>query len=153
MLAGLAVSRAEPNRERLAPALRAGANLLLSLLDPRVGSAGAGSVACVPRRPLVMWSLNEEVDLTLFRVHVIQSVEGADRAGVCGCPGAFAGTGKSNARSSRRARYLASKSGASTQTRDNGCADRSRERLAHYVPPCLDAPVASAAKEQPNLAD
>jgi hypothetical protein len=100
-----------------------------------------------------MWSLNEEVDLTLFRVHVIQSVEGADRAGVCGCPGAFAGTGKSNARSSRRARYLASKSGASTQTRDNGCADRSRERLAHYVPPCLDAPVASAAKEQPNLAD
>jgi hypothetical protein len=155
MLAGLAlaVSRAEPNRERLAPALRAGANLLLSLLDPRVGSACAGSLACVPRRPLVMRSLNEEVDLTLFRVHVIQSVEGADRAGVCGCPGAFAGTGKSNARSSRRARYLASKSGASTQTRDNGCADRSRERLPHYVPPCLDAPVASAAKEQPNLAD
>jgi hypothetical protein len=63
-----------------------------------------------------MRSLNEEVDLTLVRVHVIQSVEGADRAGVCGCPGAFAGTGKSNARSARRARYLASKSGASTQT-------------------------------------
>jgi hypothetical protein len=101
-----------------------------------------------------MRSLNEEVDLTLVRVHVIQSVEGADRAGVFGCPGAFAGTGKSNARSPRRARYLASESGASTQPRDNGCADRSRERLAHYVPPLvLDAPVASAAKEEPNLTD
>jgi hypothetical protein len=100
-----------------------------------------------------MRSLNDELDLTLGRVHVIQSVEGADRAGVCGCPGAFAGTGKSTARGPWRARHLACESGASTQARDNRCADRSRERLALSASPCLDAPVASAAKEEPNLAD
>jgi hypothetical protein len=87
-----------------------------------------------------MRSLNEELDLTLVRVHVVQSVEGADRAGVCGCPGAFAGTGKSNARSPWRARHLACESGASTQARDNRCTDRSRERLAHYLPPHVWTP-------------
>jgi hypothetical protein len=74
-----------------------------------------------------MGSLNEAVDWTLARVHVIQSVVGADRVGVCGCPGLFARTGKSNARSARRALYLTSESGTDTPNREDGCTKRSRE--------------------------
>jgi hypothetical protein len=84
-----------------------------------------------------MRSLNDAVDLTLVRVHVIQSVVGADRVGVCGCPGAFSRTGISNARIARRALYLTSESAASTQTRDKGCTNRSRKLVAHSVPPLV----------------
>src|SRR5712691_2598621 len=97
----------------------------------RDGSARAGSVAGFPRGPLVMGSLNDEVDLTLVRVHVIQSVVGTDRVGVCGCPGAVARTGISNAWSAWRALYLTSESGTSTQTPNDDCADRSRKLLPH----------------------
>ena len=42
-----------------------------SVFPPAVGSARAGSVARFPRFPLIMRSLNEAVDRTLLRVHVI----------------------------------------------------------------------------------
>jgi hypothetical protein len=82
-----------------------------------------------------MGSLNEAVDLTLVRVHVIQPVVGADRVGVFGCPGPISRTGTRNARSARRALYLTSESGTSTQTPcKDGCADRNRELLPHFLP-------------------
>ena len=64
-----------------------------------------------------MGRLNDAVDRTLGRIHVIQSVVGADRVGVCRCPGAVARTGKSNARSARSALYLTSGSDTCTISR------------------------------------
>jgi hypothetical protein len=54
---------------------------------------------------------------------------------------------KLKAWSARRALHLTSESAASTQTCDNGCADRSRERLAHYVPPLVGRPDGVGRKE------
>src|SRR5215216_4456599 len=90
------------------PGRRRRGQLMPLLRVPRVGPARAGSVARVPRRPLVMGSLNDELDLALGRVHVVQPVEGADRVGVRGCPGADPRTGERYARSARRASHLAS---------------------------------------------
>jgi hypothetical protein len=81
-----------------------------------------------------MGSLDDAVDLTLVRVHVIQPVVGADRLGVFGCPSAISRTGISNARSARRALYLTSKSATGTQTSNDDCADRNRELLPHFLP-------------------
>ena len=102
------------------------------------------SVAPLPRRPLGVGSLTMTAIGPCAGLHVIQSVVGANRVGVCRCPSALPRTGKRNARSARRALHLTSESGASTQTRNNNNADRARELLAHRVPPCrFDAPVAS----------
>ena len=88
-----------------------------------------------------MGRLNDAVDRTLGRIHVIQSVVGADRVGVCRCPGAVARTRERNARSARTALYLTSKSRASTQGQDEGgyrdrnsesCDESARHR---QVPP------------------
>ena len=84
-----------------------------------------------------MGRLNEAVDRALLRIHVVQSVVGADRVGVCGCSGAVARTGKSNARSARRPLYLTSESGTCTCNRNGDCARRSREEglRAHVLSP------------------
>jgi len=117
--------------DEVGPDAGAGANLMPLLRSRRVlrvGSTRAGSVARIPRRPLVMGRLNDAVDRTLLRIHVIQSVVGADRVGVCRCPGAVARTGKSNARSARRTLYLTSESHTGTQAQDEGgYRDRSSE--------------------------
>lgn len=74
-----------------------------------------------------MGRLNDVVDRALKRVHVIQSVEGADRVGVCECPGLFSRTGARNTRSARRTLYFTSESRAGAQACEGNCADRSRE--------------------------
>jgi hypothetical protein len=81
-----------------------------------------------------MWGLNEAGDWTLGRIHVVEPVVGADRLGMCRGPGAVARTGKSNAWSARRALYLTSESGTSTQSCDDGCADCNCELVAHFSP-------------------
>ena len=48
-----------------------------------------------------MLILDDELDLTLVRVHVIEPVGIADRVGVCYRPGRFPGTGKRNVRRAR----------------------------------------------------
>jgi hypothetical protein len=107
----------------------------------RVRSARAGSVARIAGKPLRMRSLNDAVDGALFRIHVIQSVTGADRLGVCGRTCALSRTRKRDAGSARSSLYLAGESGArATQTSDSGYADRSREHLPHPGPCCVDAP-------------
>ncbi len=124
---------------KVGPDPGAGANLMPLLRTRRVlrvGSARAGSVARLPRRPLVMGSLKEAFDLTLGRVHVIQSVVGADRVGVFGCPGAVTRTGKRITWSAWRALYLTSEGGTCTCTRKGDCARRSRKEglRVHVLP-------------------
>jgi hypothetical protein len=130
---GLVESGLAPIRERVT-----GANLVpLLRLVLRVGPARAGSVARIARRPLGMGRLNDAADRTLVRVHVIQSVVGTDRLGVCGRPGAVARTGKRNVRSARGALYLTSESRACTYTGNGDRAHRSsKEGLrAHVLSP------------------
>jgi hypothetical protein len=78
-----------------------------------------------------MRSLNDAVDWTLVRAHVIQSVVRVDRVGVRRCPSAVSRARKSNARNAWRTLYLAGQSSADAQTCDGDCADRNREFLTH----------------------
>jgi hypothetical protein len=125
-----ASERLSPDHRQVSPGRCAGAYLMLlsrSRWVLRVGSARAGSMARLTRRPLGVGSLNDVVDRPLGRVHVVQPVVGADRLGVCGCPGANPRTRKRNARRARRASHLASESGAGTSTYKDDCEKRSRE--------------------------
>jgi hypothetical protein len=114
-------------------------------LEPGVASLPAGRFARCPRArrasarlartPLGMGSLRLLLRWTLDKV--IQSVEGTNRLGVCRCPGDLR---RRIVYAARRAAYLTSKSATSTQTRDNGCTDRSSRLLAHSVSPLLIKP-------------
>jgi hypothetical protein len=86
--------------------------------------------------------LNDVVDRALERVHVIQSVEGADRVGVCKCSCLFSRTGARNTGSARGTLYFTSESRAGAQTCEGDCADRSHNIdffrsmiLSPFVPP------------------
>jgi hypothetical protein len=92
-----------------------------------VRSACASPVARFSRSPLGVWRLNDVVDRALERVHVVQSVEGADRVGVCKCPGLFSRAGARNTRSPRGTLYFTSESRAGAETCKRDCADRSHE--------------------------
>jgi hypothetical protein len=100
--------------------------LLARSASAGVGSASAGSVPCVPRTPLVVRSLSLLDCRTL--VEVIQSVVGADRVRVFGCPGGLSGR---IFRTARRAGYLTGESTTRTNAHQDGCTHRSRNFLVH----------------------
>jgi hypothetical protein len=110
----------------------------------RVGSARARTVARIARGPLIMGSLDEAVDWTLFRVHVIQPVVGADRVGVRRSPGANPRTGKLLARYARTTGHLTSRSDTRPCNHERDCAHG-------YCDQSFDPHFSLSLSEQPRV--
>src|SRR4051794_28999927 len=84
------------------------------------------------RSTLVMWSLSLLGDLTLFRIQVIQTVIGADRTRVRGCPGGI--RPRCYGRRARRTLYLTAErdTGADADAHQDDCTKGGRSLSVHH---------------------
>ena len=109
-----------------------------------VGSACAGSVTCLARRPLGVRGLNDAVEWPL--IHVIQAVEGANRIGIRERSGLPAGCRARHTRRPRRTSDFTCESGPTAQA----CEGKRTNHRAEHLPHVLLPPVVVSAERAAN---